>query len=321
MAAPADASSHDDETPPTATPPSTRPPPGPSRTGSTPTATQIEDHDRGLLYDLGTMNRRRALGLLGGVGALAALAACGTGTGSAATGASSSSRPRRRSDLEWRPSTTTADASGTLTEVDGRDRRSLPRRRVQRRQRPRRLGRRPLRHPVQLRLVDDDRGGRPAHHHADRPRHLDRRRPDRCRRLPLALRPGGAGTRSTPTASPARTTCAASRRPTPPGPSPSRRSSPRATRDAGRTSTSRSTPASPTPPRPGRSSRPRRSRCPRRPARRCTRPTATPRASRNLSSVSLARDNVFGNDGGIHQIATMSGDTSAGYTAALTIGV
>lgn len=42
---------------------------------------------------------------------------------------------------------------------------------------------------------------------------------------------------------------------------------------------------------------------------------------RNLSQVSLARDNVFGEDGGIHQIATMSGSATAGYTAALTIGV
>jgi protocatechuate 3,4-dioxygenase beta subunit len=41
----------------------------------------------------------------------------------------------------------------------------------------------------------------------------------------------------------------------------------------------------------------------------------------NLSQVSLQRDNVFGNDAGIHQIATMSGDTSSGYTAALTVGV
>ena len=32
-------------------------------------------------------------------------------------------------------------------------------------------------------------------------------------------------------------------------------------------------------------------------------------------------DNVFGDDGGIHQIATMSGSVAAGYTAALTIGV
>ncbi|MDN3495975.1 intradiol ring-cleavage dioxygenase [Planococcus sp. APC 4015] len=42
---------------------------------------------------------------------------------------------------------------------------------------------------------------------------------------------------------------------------------------------------------------------------------------RNASQVSLQSDNVFGDDGGIHQIATMSGSVSQGYTAALTIGV
>ena len=41
----------------------------------------------------------------------------------------------------------------------------------------------------------------------------------------------------------------------------------------------------------------------------------------NLSQVSLAGDMVFGDDGGIHQLATMSGDALEGYTAALTIGV
>ena len=41
----------------------------------------------------------------------------------------------------------------------------------------------------------------------------------------------------------------------------------------------------------------------------------------NLSQVSLTGDNVFGDDGGIHQIATMSGDAAGGYSAALTIGV
>lgn len=42
---------------------------------------------------------------------------------------------------------------------------------------------------------------------------------------------------------------------------------------------------------------------------------------RNASQVSLQSDNVFGEDGGIHQIATMSGSVTAGYTASLTIGV
>ena len=49
--------------------------------------------------------------------------------------------------------------------------------------------------------------------------------------------------------------------------------------------------------------------------------TGYERSVRNASQVSLARDNVFGDDGGIHQIATMSGSTAAGFTAALTIGV
>ncbi|MFE5407851.1 intradiol ring-cleavage dioxygenase [Microbacterium sp. NPDC056569] len=42
---------------------------------------------------------------------------------------------------------------------------------------------------------------------------------------------------------------------------------------------------------------------------------------RNASQVSLQNDNVFRDDGAIHQLATMSGSVSAGYTAALTIGV
>jgi hypothetical protein len=41
----------------------------------------------------------------------------------------------------------------------------------------------------------------------------------------------------------------------------------------------------------------------------------------NLSQVSLAGDMVFGDDGGIHQLATMSGDADSGDVAALTIAV
>ena len=41
----------------------------------------------------------------------------------------------------------------------------------------------------------------------------------------------------------------------------------------------------------------------------------------NASQVSIQSDNVFGDDGGIHQIATMSGSVAQGYTASLTIGV
>ena len=42
---------------------------------------------------------------------------------------------------------------------------------------------------------------------------------------------------------------------------------------------------------------------------------------RNAAQVTLASDNVFGDDGGIHQIASMSGSVADGYTAALTLGV
>jgi protocatechuate 3,4-dioxygenase beta subunit len=73
---------------------------------------EIHDHDRGLLYDLGTMNRRRALSLLGGAGALAALAACSTGTGSTSSVAASSG------------SSSTAD--GAVTEVPDETRGPYP---------------------------------------------------------------------------------------------------------------------------------------------------------------------------------------------------
>ncbi len=41
----------------------------------------------------------------------------------------------------------------------------------------------------------------------------------------------------------------------------------------------------------------------------------------NLKQVTLATDNVFGNDAGVHQIPTMSGDVASGYTAAITFGI
>ena len=42
---------------------------------------------------------------------------------------------------------------------------------------------------------------------------------------------------------------------------------------------------------------------------------------RNLAGVTLATDNVFGDDDGIAQLATVTGDTRTGYTVALTVGV
>ncbi|MEV8273102.1 intradiol ring-cleavage dioxygenase [Microbacterium sp. NPDC077184] len=44
-------------------------------------------------------------------------------------------------------------------------------------------------------------------------------------------------------------------------------------------------------------------------------------SARNLSGVSLASDNVFGEDGGALQMATVTGDTAAGYTASLVVRV
>ena len=50
--------------------------------------------------------------------------------------------------------------------------------------------------------------------------------------------------------------------------------------------------------------------------------TATyPSSAANLGRTSLTRDMVFGDDGGIHQLATVTGDAGSGYVANLTIGV
>lgn len=41
----------------------------------------------------------------------------------------------------------------------------------------------------------------------------------------------------------------------------------------------------------------------------------------NLSRVSLEGDNVFGDDGGASQLATVTGDVAGGYTVRLSLGV
>lgn len=46
-----------------------------------------------------------------------------------------------------------------------------------------------------------------------------------------------------------------------------------------------------------------------------------PSSASNLTRTSLMRDMVFGEDGGIHQLATVTGDASAGYVANLTIAI
>ncbi|MFE5258855.1 intradiol ring-cleavage dioxygenase [Streptomyces coelicoflavus] len=42
---------------------------------------------------------------------------------------------------------------------------------------------------------------------------------------------------------------------------------------------------------------------------------------KNLSQLTLKTDNVFGDDGGVHQLATISGSAKAGYTAKLTVPI
>ena len=44
-------------------------------------------------------------------------------------------------------------------------------------------------------------------------------------------------------------------------------------------------------------------------------------SSNNLAGVTLASDNVFGEDGGVYQLATMTGSASAGFTASLLVPV
>ena len=46
-----------------------------------------------------------------------------------------------------------------------------------------------------------------------------------------------------------------------------------------------------------------------------------PSSAANLSRTSLTRDMVFGDDGGIHQLATVTGDATSGYVANLTVAV
>lgn len=46
-----------------------------------------------------------------------------------------------------------------------------------------------------------------------------------------------------------------------------------------------------------------------------------PGSQANLRQLTLRSDNVFGNDGGVHQLATCTGSVSNGYVANLTIGV
>jgi protocatechuate 3,4-dioxygenase beta subunit len=45
------------------------------------------------------------------------------------------------------------------------------------------------------------------------------------------------------------------------------------------------------------------------------------RSVTNLSQLTLATDNVFGDDGGVHQMGVLTGDVTKGYVAALTVPI
>ena len=206
---------------------------------------EIEDHDRGLLFDLRTLvDRRRALSLFGGLGVAGASRPAAParrrrrahGRTAAATAAASAATSTTTTDA-----TTEPDRRGTRRGA-GRDGRPLPGRRLER---PNVLDdsgivRSDIRRsfgssttaaqgvPLTIELTVADaatgaalvgRGG-----------------------LPVALRPRRAVLAVQPAASRTRTTCAACRQTDATRHrARSRRSSPRATRAAGRTSTSRCT--------------------------------------------------------------------------------
>lgn len=46
-----------------------------------------------------------------------------------------------------------------------------------------------------------------------------------------------------------------------------------------------------------------------------------PGSASNLSQISLASDNVFGNDSAAYQLATVTGDNTGGYDTYLEVGV
>ena len=46
-----------------------------------------------------------------------------------------------------------------------------------------------------------------------------------------------------------------------------------------------------------------------------------PGSSQNLAQTSLSSDNVFGDDSGALQLATVTGDAGSGYSASLVVGV
>ncbi|MEU4980622.1 intradiol ring-cleavage dioxygenase [Streptomyces sp. NPDC021969] len=88
-------------------PKASRTPSGPAYQGRLLPHPEEEVVDQGLAFDLGTLHsRRRALSVLGGLGGMAALAACGSGSGSSTAAATSSASSSSSSDLTEIPDET-----------------------------------------------------------------------------------------------------------------------------------------------------------------------------------------------------------------------
>ena len=198
------------------------------------------------------------------------------------------------------------------------DRRPLPGRRLERRERADRERHRPQRHHQQLRRRLRRRPRRAADDHAQGARHRQRLRAARGgRRLPLALRPERAllallrrrDRRELP-ARRAGGRCGRhrhlhqhlSRPPTP---------------AAGRTSTSRSTRASPTPPGPAASCATSQVALPEEPSKLVYATDGYDASLGNLAQTSLQTDMVF-SDGWSLQLGKVTGDVDTGMTVAST---
>ena len=191
----------------------------------------------------------------------------------------------------------------------GRDQRAVPGRRLQRRRHLGGVRDRPSGHPVQLRRLDDDGRGHPVAARVHDPGHGERQRALRgCRRLRLAVRPRrplldvlrGDRERELPARRPDR------RRGRQGVASPA--SSRRATPAAGRTSTSRSTPTRRRSPTPTTCIATSQLALPKDVCDTVYATEGYEESVTNLSQVTLETDNVFGDDGGEHQLGTVTGE-------------
>ena len=279
----------------------------------------VEDHDRGLVYDLATLDRRRMLKLLGlgGISAgLFTIVGCNPSASSATPGATATAAGASQgtgatgsadaASCEVIPEETAGPFPGDGS--NGPDVLSQTRRR-------------PQGHPVELRVVVGRRRRRSA---LDQPRARGRRRLRAARRrggLRLALRPGrqllavlaGRGERELPPRRPGRRR--RRRRdvrldlpgllPGPLAAHPLRGLSQPRDRER-RGEQDRDLPDRAAEGRLRHGLRDRR---------------ATSRASRTWARLSLQSDMVFGDDGGVHQLGTMSGDVAGGYAVRLTVPV